>query len=728
MKSLPGSLIGRLIRADIGIMGRTWRTNRIVLLVLVPWAMSFASSGQAWAAPLAQADGRPYNVTRPQVTGVSVDGALLWVRHGRWGNRPSRYVFVFRSCRRDGTHCVRRAVRTRPRYRLRSADVGRRIQVVVVASNLYGARRRAARITAVIAPRAPTLVDGGRPVVSGEAIEGEQLVATSGRWRGTAPMQLRIQWQRCGMDGSGCRDIEGATSSMLLPENTHHGATLRVIVRATNAGGAATSASQVTAVVRPASVDSMLQELRLMNYYPAAGGWDLMWSEFNPAALDADFAAIRAMNANAVRLVVNAPAIGMPEADAAMVARIEEAISIASSNDLRVFLTLFDFWGDYSDVEGARAWATAVLGEYANDRRIAAIELQNEMPSDHAPAMQWAREVLPTVRDLADGIPLTISVSDARSTLAVSDLVAATASAPPDFLTYHLYSPGAPARAYAALADARAAAGGLPLYLGETGFPTSTLPTSVGGLAVETAAREAYQRHYLATIDEALRALGLPPLSPWTYSDFVPGAVPDVVLNGTGDEQLTFGLVRTDGTAKPAAELVALSWAGEAPDLSFNNGFEDAFDSGGVSLPTVWLPFAPCDATAIFARDETVSHTGAASARLSSTDSNACGAPSLQTSPVQHVEIGRTYTTSAWARGEAVTGLTRLGFACFDLDAAYLGSTFSDPLAPGDSGWTQLTVSAVVPAQAAFCQIHLQSADNSGSAWFDDVTFTEAGP
>ena len=44
-------------------------------------------------------------------------------------------------------------------------------------------------------------------------------------------------------------------------------------------------------------------------------------------------------------------------------------------------------------------------------------------------------------------------------------------------------------------------------------------------------------------------------------------------------------------------------------------------------------------------------------------------------------------------------------------------------LKQGDSDWTQLTVSATAPTNAAFVEIDLGSYNNRGTVWFDDVTF-----
>ena len=50
-----------------------------------------------------------------------------------------------------------------------------------------------------------------------------------------------------------------------------------------------------------------------------------------------------------------------------------------------------------------------------------------------------------------------------------------------------------------------------------------------------------------------------------------------------------------------------------------------------------------------------------------------------------------------------------------------MGKTRSAPLPMGTTDWTQLKVAGRAPAGAVCYQIHLKSAGNSGTVWFDDV-------
>jgi len=95
-------------------------------------------------------------------------------------------------------------------------------------------------------PAAPSSVSP--PSVTGEAVAGETLTATAGSWT-AGPLAYRYQWQRCNESGSECADIAGADSQGHVLATGEVGATLRVLVSASNAGGTATEVSSVTSKI-----------------------------------------------------------------------------------------------------------------------------------------------------------------------------------------------------------------------------------------------------------------------------------------------------------------------------------------------------------------------------------------------------------------------------------------------------------------------------------------------
>jgi endo-1,4-beta-mannosidase len=275
-------------------------------------------------------------------------------------------------------------------------------------------------------------------------------------------------------------------------------------------------------------------QLKIMNYYPADAGWSLMWRNYSHAQTSRDFAAIRSLGANTVRVIVQPSAVGYPTVRQGMLARFHDILAEARSHGLAVQLTLFDWWDDYADIAGSQRWLHSLLVGEHHDRTIALVELKNELPLSQQ-ALLWARLMLPIVSTELPGVPRTVSTtwSSALAGLTMQ------ASLPDDVLDVHYY--GDPRRAPAVLQAAVALAGGRPVIVGETGVSTAQVS-------------ESEQAAFFAEMVSAAAAAGIPTPAPWVLSDFSSRAVPP-----GGDRamsQFRYGLRRLDGSWKPAAAII----------------------------------------------------------------------------------------------------------------------------------------------------------------------------
>lgn len=92
--------------------------------------MALVVAGQA----AADTDDPPVNIALPRISGHPVTGKLLVASHGKWTGSPSVYSYHWQRC--TNKHgCSTIAGATGSHYRLRHADVGHRVRVVVKASN-----------------------------------------------------------------------------------------------------------------------------------------------------------------------------------------------------------------------------------------------------------------------------------------------------------------------------------------------------------------------------------------------------------------------------------------------------------------------------------------------------------------------------------------------------------------------------------------------------------------
>ena len=176
-------------------------------------------------------------------------------------------------------------------------------------------------------------------------------------------------------------------------------------------------------------------QLRAVSYYPADAGWTQMWEHWRPERIAADLSRLRGLNANTVRVVVPAHFFGYPRPAPEKLRLLRELVGIAASAGLHVHLTLFDWWDEYRDIEGSKRWARAVLTPYVGDRRIAFVELKNELDTTDRAALQWTRELVPWLRSLLRRqTPVTVSVGGTTPARRLRPLAAALpAAARPDF-------------------------------------------------------------------------------------------------------------------------------------------------------------------------------------------------------------------------------------------------------------------------------------------------------
>jgi endo-1,4-beta-mannosidase len=295
-----------------------------------------------------------------------------------------------------------------------------------------------------------------------------------------------------------------------------------------------------------AARQSPVQDLREVNYYPATGGWTYMWSRFRPAEIDRDFARIRALHANTVRIIIQPMVFGFPIVRRVMADRLSEVIGLAAKHSLRVHLTLFDWWSRFTDIHGSREWVSSLLSRYRHDPRIAVVELQNEVSPQNREAVAWVTRMLPYLSTVMPGTLRTVSCGSVPPKV-FALFTRELKSSPPDFWDYHYYYPAGDA--YSLLSRIKALAGRRPLFVGETGYSTAGTPG-------DRAARDQAQAAYYRAVFAAAAALRLPAPAPWILDDFAPGAIPPE--SGIADDraQYGYGLFQVNGTPKPAAAVV----------------------------------------------------------------------------------------------------------------------------------------------------------------------------
>jgi len=120
------------------------------------------------------------------------------------------------------------------------------LAVLVLQLGLAGSAD--ARVSRVAA--SPSVVTA--PTISGSAIVGETLSASTGAWIGS-PTGYTYAWLNCNRKGKGCSTLLGATDATYVLTVAEAGRTVRVLVRAWNPSGSTSATSAQTSMVSMSS-------------------------------------------------------------------------------------------------------------------------------------------------------------------------------------------------------------------------------------------------------------------------------------------------------------------------------------------------------------------------------------------------------------------------------------------------------------------------------------------
>lgn len=459
---------------------------------------------------------------------------------------------------------------------------------------------------------------------------------------------------------------------------------------------------------------SVPSDLKVVSYFPADAGWTEMWTDWHPDEIAKDLDRVVALHANTVRAVIEPDTFGWPDVQPVYAARLQQFVSMAGDRGLHVQLTLFDWWYRRPWVRASKQWARELLTPYIGDPRVAFLEVRNEiLPKPETD--KWAKKMIPFLRALLPGTPVTLSVAGLDPVARLALLKRGLGAVQPNFWDIHYFGGGGGANAYAVFAAAKAIAGSTPLWVGETGYPTVTDSGGYAGIPWTRASQEAAQSHFLASVAWAARADGLAPAGVWVLDDLVPSAVPDRKVGGE-DPDLHYGLFRVDGSPKPAAAIVRASFDDGTP-LGFNNSFEDAVPGdSGIAVPAQWQTHGT---QVVFTDDPSVAAGGSSSARMAP---YGAGSGSFSIVPPDGgVREGVDVHVEASAQRSDPNGRVFLVVEWHDRAGHRLRRDASEPLGPDATTWTQLSVTGTAPRDAAYARVDLVANGITAPVWLDDV-------
>lgn len=302
--------------------------------------------------------------------------------------------------------------------------------------------------------------------------------------------------------------------------------------------------------------------VRGLNYYPRETPWGGMWTKTPVEVWEKDMALAASLGANTVRTFLsigpNLEKSGLWQNNTltpAYFEKIDQLLTVAWRHGIRVILCLEFDQRLFTTGEAKATWKhafTTIFSTYRSDGRVLLWDLMNE-PDDDAKwnegTRTYLREALPLAHKLDPMHLTTIGITWQIDRLKTVGF--------PDVLQYHEYCPKVqlfekgPPRVGQTIANQRRIGGARPLLIGEFGMSTARDPkfgtdASLQSKMSDAPGTEADQAKLYNIVLTAAEKEQVAGVLAWCLHDY-PIKNPN---------ESHFGIVRSDGTLKPAAGIL----------------------------------------------------------------------------------------------------------------------------------------------------------------------------
>lgn len=289
------------------------------------------------------------------------------------------------------------------------------------------------------------------------------------------------------------------------------------------------------------------EQLRGINYYPQNHPWDLFGDNFSEETLRRDFQLLRNSNLNSIRIFIPYQDFGKEYVNEKMTDQLIKLMDIAQSNDLKVILTLFDFYGDYStsDIVNTNSHLDKIVSSVKSHPALLAYDLKNEPDLDFNSrgkenVMRWLKIMIKMLRAKDPQHPITIGWSSIEMATHLKDEI--------DFISFHYYDD--PKNLESSFNSLNEQIVNKPIVMSEFGM------SSYSGFWNLWSASEEKQKDYHIEMQDLISKYDLPFLS-WTLYDF--SEIPEKVVGKKPwrkNPQKYFGFIDEKGRKKPAFNYI----------------------------------------------------------------------------------------------------------------------------------------------------------------------------
>ncbi len=293
-------------------------------------------------------------------------------------------------------------------------------------------------------------------------------------------------------------------------------------------------------------IENKEYQIKGINYYPQKTPWDMFGEDFDIDRIGQDFDIINDAGLNTIRIFVPYEVFGKAKVKAEKLKKLEQVLDKAIGKNLKVIVTLFDFYGDYSVLDWTltHRHAEQIVTTLAEHEAILAWDIKNEPNLDFDSrgkenVLAWLKEMTSQIKQFDPNHLITIGWSDIESANLLKDEV--------DIVSFHYYHD---LNTFADWYDTLHKNIRKPIVLQEFGLSSNK------GLWSPFGSSEDKQAKYHMQFQEMIKQENMHFLS-WTLYDFeeVPSAVVGK-LPWRKHKQKHFGFIDRNGNKKPAFEFI----------------------------------------------------------------------------------------------------------------------------------------------------------------------------
>lgn len=290
-----------------------------------------------------------------------------------------------------------------------------------------------------------------------------------------------------------------------------------------------------------------IEQIKGINYYPKDYPWLAFWEEFNQDVVIKDFKIIKELGLNSVRIFIPYEAFGKYNVSTKKLQHLKTVLDIAQQYDLKIILTLFDFYSNYSvlDYSLCDAHIESITNITKSHPSLLQYDIKNEPDLDFKfrkkeKVVNWLSFAIDRIRTRDSTTPITIGWYDSKNAHLLEHKV--------DVVSFHYYKkPSEFIKAYNNLKTKTTK----PIVVQEYG------KHSYNSFWFPFSNTESTQALYYQKMQEQFNQLGHVNYLSWTLYDF-----PKIDASVFGrtpwktNPQKNYGIINTNGNLKQVSKFL----------------------------------------------------------------------------------------------------------------------------------------------------------------------------